>query len=182
MTRRRGSSCGRRRALSLFEVILALAILAGAIAVISELTRNAGRNAVRSSELTAAQLVCESVMSELSAGIIEPAPANQMQFSADPEWVYSIQLNRGELEGLVAATVTVEPSEETSPRGVSFSLVRWIPDPGIEIPDETDEERQATGADDDSSSNGTPSTGNNASSGSVTVPPTSGGGLNGARP
>ena len=58
------------RAFSLLEVILALAILAGAVAVFSELSRGALENAGTARDLARAELLCESKLAEIAAGLI----------------------------------------------------------------------------------------------------------------
>jgi prepilin-type N-terminal cleavage/methylation domain-containing protein len=67
---------GRRRrnaGLSLLEVILAIAILGGCIAVIGELVRLGARQAEEARELTTAQLLCESKLEEIAAGVSRPS-------------------------------------------------------------------------------------------------------------
>ena len=58
--------------LSLLEVMLALAILGGALAVIGELTRLGARSAETARDLTRAQRYCENKMAEVSAGLVTP--------------------------------------------------------------------------------------------------------------
>ena len=59
----------RRAGFSLLEVILAMAILAGAIAVLGEAGRLALRNAGYARDMAQAQLLCESKMAEIVTGI-----------------------------------------------------------------------------------------------------------------
>ena len=58
----------RRRGLSLLEVILAIAILGGALATIGQLIRVGARNAAEARDLTMAQLYAESEMNGIAAG------------------------------------------------------------------------------------------------------------------
>ena len=138
-TRRRSARC-RRRGFSLLEVVLALAILVAAIAVLGELVRLGLDNAAAARDLTQAQLLCESKLAELTSGVIEPQSISNAAFAAeiDPEreWTYSIALSPLDLQGLISATVTVTEnvSGERQPR--QFSLVRWLRDPGVELPSE----------------------------------------------
>ncbi|MCH5374492.1 MAG: type II secretion system GspH family protein, partial [Planctomycetes bacterium] len=62
-----------RRGLSLLEVILAVAILGLGLAIIGELIRNGTRQAEEVRFLTAAQLLCESKLEEVAAGVVPPA-------------------------------------------------------------------------------------------------------------
>lgn len=124
----------RRRGFSLLEVILALAILAGAIAVLGEVSSMGMRNARLAKDLTYAQLLCESKLAEIVAGI-ESATAQQgtplgtVSDSSEPDWLYSVETTPASQTGLVKLQVTVYkelPGEKHPPR---FSLTCWIPDP-----------------------------------------------------
>ncbi len=59
---------------SLLEVVLALAILVGAIAVTGELVRLGTLSAASARDLTQAQLICESKLAEITSGITPPRP------------------------------------------------------------------------------------------------------------
>ena len=58
--------CARRRGLSLLEVILAIAILGGAIAAIGELVRLGVRSASYAKQPTQAHLLCDTRMAEIA--------------------------------------------------------------------------------------------------------------------
>jgi prepilin-type N-terminal cleavage/methylation domain-containing protein len=141
------SSQLERRGFSLVEVILSLAILTGAIAVLGEAARLAIRNARIARDITQAQLLCESKLAEITAGILEPDPVDGVPFERDHAeaglsgtagddeiaWLYSIDVEQVDDEGLMAVRVTVAQDlpEEKAP--VRFELVRWILDPDVEI-------------------------------------------------
>ena len=59
-----------RRGLTLLEVLLALAILGGALATIGELMRIGARNAEIARDKTTAQLLAEATMGELEVGFL----------------------------------------------------------------------------------------------------------------
>lgn len=124
----------RRRGLSLLEVILALAILGMSLAIIGEMVRLGLRSSVATRDLTTAQLLCESKLAEIVAGV-EPLAATSGA-PLDPEglWTYTVQMESAQEEGLVTIQVTVQ--QATTNRPVSFSLVRWMIDPGVEIIEE----------------------------------------------
>jgi prepilin-type N-terminal cleavage/methylation domain-containing protein len=128
-----GRRC-QRRGFSLLEVVLALAILVGAIAVLGELVRLGTTNASSARELTQAQLLCESKMAEIAAGLILPEAVQSVPCEYNPEFLYSIDLQPTEMPGLVALQVTVFQDLPASHRPVEFSLVRWIQDPLLELP------------------------------------------------
>ena len=135
-----GSGPGDRRAFSLLEVILALTILGLSLAVLGELARWGLRHAGYVRDMTQAQLLCESKMSEIVSGIVWPEPAVNVPFAAedllDPNdpvgWVYSIELVETDQPGLMAVAVTVSQNLPPERKPVQCTLVRWIPDPGIQ--------------------------------------------------
>ena len=77
--------------LSLLEVILAVAILGGCMAVIGELVRLGVRHAEEARELTRAQLLCESKLEEIAAGVTAAESAAAVAFETDPEWTYTVE-------------------------------------------------------------------------------------------
>lgn len=133
-----------RRGFSLLEVVLALAILTGAIAVLGELVRAGARNAQIARDLTQAQLLCEIKLAEITAGIEVPEPVARVPFPAETgsagprsdtaDWFFSIEVEPLEQEELLAVRVTVEQDSARARRPVAFSLVRWMHDPGVELP------------------------------------------------
>ncbi len=118
----------RKPAFTLLEVILALAILAGAIAVLGEVMSVAGRNASDAQAEAQAQLLASSVMDEMLAGMTELANQSRQPLEADSAipWVYSVQLDETTLAGLTSVEVLVEQDVEKQFRPVKFRLIRWI--------------------------------------------------------
>jgi len=149
----RQSAIGNRKSpkgLSLLEVILAIAILAGCIAVIGELVRLGSRQAEEARELTTAQLLCESKIAEIAAGALPAEAASSVAFENDPRWLYSVAVNSLDQEGLIDVRVTVEQSEQTRLQPLSFTLVCWMIDPSLALMEEpsemTTEDQAATSA------------------------------------
>lgn len=148
----RFNAARRRRGLTLLEVILALAIFAMAIAALGELVRIGTDMAEQARDTTRAQLLCESKLSEILAGVQTPSPIERAEFLDEPDWYYSVQLGPTEQQDLVALTVLVETHIER-PKPIVYSLVRWIPDPGIELPEEPQEQDGANQSQSGSGSN-----------------------------
>jgi hypothetical protein len=113
-------------------VILALAIMAGAVAIIGELTRTGLMNSQRARELTRGELVCESVMTQIATGALSASSASGVAFDDDPRWVYSVDVQSASQPGLVTVSVTAVRDAPPEQKPVQFQLVRWMIDPGIE--------------------------------------------------
>lgn len=122
----------RRTGLSLLEVLLALAILGGTLAIIGELIRVGGRNAEQARDVTTAQIHCESLMAQVSSGLL-PAQTTVDVPINDPnspdEWLYSIVTQPVDQNGLLAVQVTVTQNPQLYVRPVSFAALRWMIDP-----------------------------------------------------
>ncbi|MBN1855003.1 MAG: prepilin-type N-terminal cleavage/methylation domain-containing protein [Pirellulales bacterium] len=118
---------------TLLEVILALAILAGALASLGEVVRLSGENANMARDLSSAQLLAASKLAAITSGSEELSTVERASLeieNADPPWLYSVQWNPTDLEDLILVQVTVEQDLPEDLRPVRFSLVRWMPDPG----------------------------------------------------
>ena len=137
----------QRRGLSLLEVILAIAILAGAMAMLGDLMRIAGRHATAASELTKAQLHCQSVIAEIAAGILPPESVQGTPMESDPNWTYSIDVQTLSLEGLLAVQVTVAQNIDARQQPLSASLTRWMIDPDLALQEEAEQAEAAEGDD-----------------------------------
>lgn len=121
----------RRSAFTLFEVILALAILVGAMAVLGELVRGGLISARRAHDLSRATLICEAKVAQLVAGIQAPDAVSGVAVEDDysGEWIYSIEASDTASPELLAVRVTVQRNLPAERNPVSCSLVRWIKSP-----------------------------------------------------
>jgi len=115
-------------AFTLLEVILALAILAGAIAVLGEVMSIAGRNAADAQAEAQAQLLASSVMDEMVSGYLPLTNQSRQPLETDAAtgWVYSVTLSTTTLAGLTSVEVLVEQDVQPQFRPVKYRLVRWL--------------------------------------------------------
>lgn len=116
-----------RRGLSLLEVILAIAILGGSLAVIFQLVRIGMISAMQTRLRSEANILCDAKMAEVSAGVLELQPAAATVFAENPDWLFQVDVQESKQLGLLLLTVTVEQASITDP--VSVSIVRFMPDP-----------------------------------------------------
>jgi prepilin-type N-terminal cleavage/methylation domain-containing protein len=141
-----------RKAFSLLEVILALAILAGSMAALGEAVRLGLENARVARDLTDAQLFCESKMAELEAGFlttdsvtdmpIEPMAESTLESSSeslDTEWLYSVEAQLIDDEALMLVTISVQQDPTTVAKPVTFTMTRMFLDESL-LMDETTED------------------------------------------
>jgi general secretion pathway protein I len=129
-TNRRQTS---RKAYSLLEIIISLAILGGAIVSIGQLMYLGSRSAAMTRDLTLMQMLCDSKVAEVAAGALPLQTATDQPIDGADGWKYSVQITRGQQEGLLTATVVVEqdiPNLVGNP--LSFSITRFLPDPDYE--------------------------------------------------
>ena len=141
---------GQRDGFSLLEVVLALAILTGSIAVLGEVVRLGLRNAQVARDMSQAQLLCESKMAEITSGITPAEPVSQAAFDplevagetgttltgGEETWLYSIETEVLDEDGLMAVRVIVTQGDEVQ-RPVRFKLVRWMLDSAAEASTES---------------------------------------------
>ena len=136
----------KQRGLTLLEIILALGVLAGALAIIANLSRMSTNSAVSARDTTEAQFLCESIMARLMSGVIEfesvfdepvydpvhdfdDTGSSYSYNTGEPKWYYSIEFNTLDDYGLLEVIVEVTQNLPSSSREpVSCRLVRWMLD------------------------------------------------------
>ena len=120
---------------SLLEVILALAILTGALVLLGEFARLGAANAGMAQNVSQAQLLCESKLAEIVSGVTQPtADSDVLQADNDdsPQWNYTVDVEPVEnqsVQNLLAVTVTVTQDLPQENHPASCMLTRWISDP-----------------------------------------------------
>ena len=124
-------------AFTVLEIILALAILAGSLAALGEVIRVANQQSVEARELTEAQLLAASKMAEITSGFAAAESVDPTQLESDPDWTYSVGIETIPDSALLAVKVTVTQNLNEAQSPISFSLVCWLTDPSLAVPDET---------------------------------------------
>jgi prepilin-type N-terminal cleavage/methylation domain-containing protein len=117
------------RAFTLLEVILALVILGGALAVFGEVMQLANRSAADARAETQAQLLASTLMDEIIAGVRDDSSATRQPIDvADAtNWVYSVNAGTSDIQGVYPLEVIVEQDLEPQFNPVKYRLVRWLP-------------------------------------------------------
>jgi type II secretion system protein I len=118
-----------RNGFTLLEVILALVILGGALAIFGEVMQLANRNAADARAESQAQLLAESVMDQILAGALDASNAARQPLEvvdATP-WLYSVAIGTTDRLGVIPVEVVVEQDLEPRFNPVKFRLFRWLP-------------------------------------------------------
>lgn len=152
MFARRPYHC-RHSAFTLLEVILALAILAGSIAVLGEVMSIASRSAAEAQAEAQAQMLASSVMDEMLAGVTELTNLARQPLPSDAAipWVCTVILGDTDLVGLMSVEVVVEQDVEEQFHPVKYRLLRWLSTESESLTGgEADEESSASSSGDDS--------------------------------
>jgi len=135
----------RRPGFTLLEIVLALAILAGALAALGEVMRLADQNAELTEGETQAQVLAESVMAELLSGARPLSTVNGAVFNLDtePRWEYWVALEPTERRELLLMRVAVAQQLPPEMQPARYELVRWVLNPDY-LPSQTQETSSTT--------------------------------------
>lgn len=161
-----------RAGMTLLEVILAIAILGGSLAMLGELVRTGTRAAREGRLLSTAQLLADSILAEITAGVSQPEATEGAIDFGGFGWSYIVEIKQVDQQGLLAVNVTVRESADLSQQATSYSLVQLMIDPQVEYELET---AAAEAAASTSSSTGTESS-SSGTSGATTESGTGTGG------
>ena len=151
-------SPNHRRGFSLLEVILALAILAGALAVLGEITRQSLRNADYARDVTRAELLCESKLAEILTGASTTDPVQNAVLETDEDnrnWLYSVSTEAVDDLGLLAVTVSVTYDSSSGTPPPAAAITRWMIDPNMTLSAGTSSGSSTSGTGTTSTSGGT---------------------------
>lgn len=123
------SAACKRRGLTLLEVILAILILGLSMIALGHLVRLGSQAAVDAKNLSEAQVLCESKMSELSAGLLPLQSSSSASVESAPLWKYTIAVSTSELPGLLLVEVAVQQDPTQFNMPITYSLYRYMLDP-----------------------------------------------------
>jgi type II secretion system protein I len=142
--------------MTLLEVVLAMAIFFGSLAVLSQLVWSGSRAAIQGRLQTQALIRCEATLNEVAVGVIPLQATGNVPFTDDANWTYSIALGETRFPELLLVQVTVAHTGGSSLGNVTQTLTRWQRDPAIY---EAALEAQAAAASESSSTDSTSTSG-----------------------
>lgn len=130
-----------RQGITLFEVVLALAIFLGATAVIGQVLQNGSRAATKAQMTADAAIRCERRMNEILSGVLPLTSVQKAPFEDDASWQWSINVLDTNVISLLEAEVVVQHVNSRGIADLTFSMNRYLKDPQIYedaaiIPDE----------------------------------------------
>lgn len=146
---------GLRRGFTLLEVILALAIFVGAIAVLSRLLVVGVENAEAAQWQSQAWLIAESRWSELESGIRTLSDSGPYEVEEMPGWQWSMQATSSNLPALYNVTLIVECVTNGPGMGTRIQLSRLYFDDSSSTSSSSTSSSSSTGSS-SSSSGGSP--------------------------
>lgn len=128
---RRSAVRTARRGLSLFEVVLALAIFFGSFTAISEVLRRGSQAAIRAQFQSEAVIRCEAKMNELMGGVAALEPRSAEPFADNPRWICSVNIGDASVADLWRVETVVEHLTDRGEPDAAFRLVRLIRNPQV---------------------------------------------------
>jgi len=151
---------------TLIEVILAIAVLGFGLAMLSEGLRLAMMNGRKARDETTAQLLAESKMGELASGAVGLSASSGTCEEPFGSWTYAIECEGTDISDFVAVKVTVTQDLPGNKEPASFTLWRWMADPGVDLSAAMNSQTDSSGSSD---SNSTTNLNLDSSSGSSTT-------------
>jgi len=131
-----------RSGFSLLEILLAISILGGSLAVLSQIAEIGTSAAREARELAICRMLCQSKLSEIllnaSAGIspqsIFDAPLDSFDSTSTAIYNYTVEIQPASLDGLLSLRVSVKAVESDNITAIAtFSLTRWVVDPTLDL-------------------------------------------------
>lgn len=123
-----------RGGLTLYEVMLSLIILLGALAVLVQHMRVGAQAGIQGQLNSQAAMLAETKMAEVLGGV-EPmaAVAGVPLETNDPGWSWSLTVAAGPAQDLLDLTVTVTHIDTLGNENATFFLRRFVRDPQVFI-------------------------------------------------
>ena len=137
---------------SLLELLLALAILGGSLAILSRIVETGTSAAIESRSLAQARLVCQAKLSEIlldAASGIDPqtiltVPVDSFDSSSTTPLNYSIEVAQGPMDGIMIVRVSVAVQTPDGKASLAnYSLSRWIIDSSLGLEQAEADEKAA---------------------------------------
>jgi len=139
----------KRSGFSLLEILLALAILGGSLALLSRIVETGTSAAREARDLSVARILCQTKLSELlldsmtgiSPQSVPLGPLESFDSQSTTPFSYSVEVQPAPLDGLLVIRVVVEAGDPNGgPPLARYSLTRWMVDPALGLEEAEAEE------------------------------------------
>lgn len=120
-----------RKGLTLFELLLALAIFLVSFAALAQLLASGSRASAQAKLQTEAILRCDSKLGEMVSGIAPVSGDTQGAFADDPRWTWRATVTDGPWPNLKLVELQVSHAGQSSLSHSSFTLRRYVRDPRL---------------------------------------------------
>ena len=120
-----------RPAITLLEVVIALAIFLLAMTVFSQMLLRNGEITRNIQWQNMATRLCQSKLSEVVAGVVPLSSQSDALVDEEPDYTWSLQADNGSVTGLWNVTVTVTRQQTGGGNPVQVSLTEMVLDPTI---------------------------------------------------
>jgi general secretion pathway protein I len=120
-----------RPALTLLEVVIALAIFLLAMTVFSQMLLRNGEITRDIQRQNLATRLCQSKLAEVVAGVWPLTSQSDQQCDDEPDYTWSLEADAGSVTGLWNVTVTVTRTETGTDNPIQCSLTEMLLDPSI---------------------------------------------------
>ena len=135
MTDSKQVSLRSRSAMSLLEVVLALAILAMSAAILATIAKTATDNGLIAHRLATAQILAESKMAEVVTGAIALEGVGGWMPITDTvpkgTWYYQLQTEAAARKDMIGVRLSVSDQAGVDENKEVFYIVRWMIDPNL---------------------------------------------------
>ena len=121
----------RRRAFTLIEVLIALAIFLLAMAVFGSMIVRNGQVAAGIEQQNLATRLCQSKLHEVIAGVVPMSSQDDTPFDEEPDYTWSLEADNGAYDGLWQVTVTVKRQTSGGGEPVQCTLTQMVLDPSV---------------------------------------------------
>ena len=122
----------RRSGLTLYEVFLAIMLLAGALAVLGQHLSVGVRSSEAARLRTEAELLATAQLNRVLGGVV---PLEQVADApvegAGDDWTWSLDVTGGPAEGLLAVRVALSHAGPAGDPDEAFALHQWVRDPAV---------------------------------------------------
>jgi hypothetical protein len=120
----------RRDALTLLEVLAALAVLLFSVVGLGTLMTISGDRATEIRHQSWALQRCQTKMAEVIVGAVPLESKTDMPFDEDPDWLWSVDVQDSGITGLMNVTVRVARQRADRSR-METSLTQMVLDPAL---------------------------------------------------